>query len=186
MCAAVCHLSRRGGEESSDEDASTGLSIAGIAGIAVMSGSATALRPLAPRLLERAGESAVQEQCRRLAEWLSAWRSFLAVNEAILVEVDITPQEFAALLEIDRSDGPHGPTIGMLAACLLTRHNTSVGLVTRLCKKGYTRRVRDMRDRRQTHVQLTDRGREILAALVRAHCRELHEIRTELAPVTAV
>jgi DNA-binding MarR family transcriptional regulator len=150
-----------------------------------MSGSATALRPLAPRLLDRAGESAIQEQCRRLAEWLAAWRSFLAVNEAILVDADLTPQEFAALLEVDRSDVAHGPTIGMLAMCLQTRHNTTVGLVTRMCNKGYVRRVRDTQDRRQTHVQLTDSGRHILTALVRAHCRELDEIRTELAPVTA-
>jgi len=151
-----------------------------------MRGSATtALRPLAPRLLDRAGESAIQEQCRRLAEWMSAWRSFLAVNEAILGDADLTPQEFAALLEVDCSDAAQGPTIGMLAACLQTRHNTSVGLVTRLCKKGYLRRIRDAQDRRLTHVQLTDSGHQILTALVRAHCRELHEIRTELAPVTA-
>lgn len=151
----------------------------------VMTDRASATGAFPPCLLSRAGESAVREQCRHLAEWLAAWRSFLVVNEAILLAADVTPREFAALLEVERSDAANGPTIGMLAETLRTRHNTSVGLVTRMCRKGYVRRVRDARDRRHAHVQLTDKGRQLLSSLVSEHWRELQELRMGLTPVTA-
>ncbi|HSN17426.1 MAG TPA: MarR family transcriptional regulator [Gammaproteobacteria bacterium] len=151
-----------------------------------MADRVTHLRALPTRPANFAAESTVQEKCQRLAEWLDAWRAFFAVNDAVLTEAKVTAGEFAAMLEIDRSDEPQGPTIGMLAVRLRVRHNTSVGLVTRMSKKGYVRRVRDTRDRRQAHVQLTENGRHALTAMVLAHCRELQETRLQLAPVITI
>ena len=138
-----------------------------------------------PRSPTQPAPLTLEQQSRQLADWLATWRSFLAVNEAILVQSDITAREFAALLEVDRSDEPQGPTVGMLAKRLRIRHNTSVGLVTRMCDKGYVQRIRDAQDHRHAHVQLTDHGHQVLAGLVRAHGREFQELRMELVPVTA-
>lgn len=146
---------------------------------------ATVVSAFPPRSPSQSTEPALQSQARRLAEWLATWRSFLAINEPILLQADVTLQEFAALLEIDRSDERPGPTIGMLAESLRTRHNTSVGLITRMCKKGYVRRIRGTRDRRQAHVQLTASGRELLVSLVRAHGSKSDDLSTESARVTA-
>ena len=149
---------------------------ASMAGTATMTAHGAVIEALVPRFLSHLAELTIQEQC----QWLVTWRSLLTTNEAILVEAGVTPREFAALLEIDCSHVPHGPTIGMLAERLRTRHNTSVGLVTRMSNKGYVRRFRDPRDRRQAHVQLTDKGRQVLTTLVRAHCQAFDAIRTEL------
>lgn len=142
------------------------------------------LRPL--RSASHPAQHATQEQYERLASWLAVWRSFLAVNQTILNELDITTREFAVLLEVHCTAEPEGPTIGMLAERLQIRHNTAVGLVTRMCGKRYVRRSRDERDRRQARVRLTDDGQGILNGLVGAHYQEFREMRVELVRTRSV
>ena len=63
------------------------------------------------------------------------------------------------ILAIRAWDEPDAPTIGELAAHLLLKHHSAVGLVDRLGEHGLVERVRDEDDRRQVRVHLTAEGR---------------------------
>lgn len=121
-----------------------------------------------------------QAENQSLATWLTAWRAYVAANRKILRQFGVTAQQYAALVEINCSNTPHGLSIGELAAALQIGHNTAVQLVNILCKKGYANRSRHDFDRRIAHLKLTSSGRAALSTLIRIHHREFRNIRLEL------
>jgi DNA-binding MarR family transcriptional regulator len=72
-------------------------------------------------------------------------------------------------------------SIGDLAAELLIKHHSTVELVGRLAKAGFTRRAVDVEDRRKVLVDLTPRGEKVLADLSVSNLRELRLIARALA-----
>jgi DNA-binding MarR family transcriptional regulator len=87
------------------------------------------------------------------------------------------------MLEIWAAPEGKGLSIGALADLIHLAHNSAVGVVDQLCKKGLAARKRDPGDKRVVRVQLTDQGRMQLAALVDDHLRELNKIASDLRRV---
>jgi DNA-binding MarR family transcriptional regulator len=68
------------------------------------------------------------------------------------------------------SSGPTiGPTIGEIAAHLLIRHHSAVGLADRLAERGLAERVRGAGDRRQVRIRLTTQGKNAIRRLSTTH-----------------
>ncbi len=110
---------------------------------------------------------------RALGQFRYQIRRFLHFSEAAARAEDLEPQQHQMILAIRAWDGPDAPTIGELAAHLLLKHHSAVGLVDRLEQHGLVERVRDEGDRRQVRVHLTPEGRAKLERLSSAHRAEL-------------
>jgi DNA-binding MarR family transcriptional regulator len=110
---------------------------------------------------------------RALGQFRYQIRRFLHFSEAAARAEDLEPQQHQMILAIRAWDEPDAPTIGELAAHLLLKHHSAVGLVDRLVQHGLVERVRDGDDRRQVRVHLTAEGRAKLARLSSVHREEL-------------
>jgi DNA-binding MarR family transcriptional regulator len=71
-------------------------------------------------------------------------------------------------------------SISDLAQQLFIKHNSAVGLVDRLVRETLVVRDPSSIDRRRVELQLTGRGRRVLAKLAAMHRRELQRIGPEL------
>ena len=121
------------------------------------------------------------EDYLRLAAFRAALRKFLRSSEEIAQELGVTPQKYQALLGIRGFPGDMPPTISDLAARLHVRHNSAVGLVTRIEQEGYVRREKSALDHRRIHVHLTPKGHAMLNRLAEAHREELRRIGPEIS-----
>ncbi len=86
-------------------------------------------------------------------------RKLSAHAHSIVVEFDLTPPQFHALLFCRRKDNP---SMKNLCQHLYLTSATVTGIVDRLEEKGLVSRVRDLVDRRSVKVQVTDAGEELL------------------------
>ena len=115
-----------------------------------------------------------------LASFRAALRKFLRASEDLAHSVGITPQQHQALLAVRGYPGEIAPSVGDLAVRLQLRHNSAVGLVTRLEKQGFVKREPSKRDQRRMHVKLTPKGHALLDKLTEAHRSELRHIGPEI------
>ena len=115
-----------------------------------------------------------------LAAFRTALRKFLRTSEEIAHGLGLTPQKHQAMLAVRGFPGDHPPTIGQLAAKLHVRHNSAVGLITRIEKEGYVKREKSKLDQRRIHVRLTPKGQAVLDKLTEAHRIELRHIGPEI------
>lgn len=115
-----------------------------------------------------------------LAAFRAALRKFMRTSEDIAHGLGLTPQQHQAMLAVRGYPGEEQPTMGQLAARLQVRHNSAVGLVTRLVKLGYVRRDTSSQDQRRVHISLTPKGHAILDKLTEAHRIELKRIGPEI------
>lgn len=115
-----------------------------------------------------------------LASFRAALRKFLRTSEDIAHNLGLTPQRHQAMLAVRGFPGDELPTVGQLAARLHIRHNSAVGLVTRLVNEGYLRREKSKLDQRRMHVRLTPKGQTILDKLTEAHRAELRHIGPDI------
>lgn len=111
-----------------------------------------------------------------LASFRYAVRRYLAFAEAGARSVGLTSQQHQALLAIKAHPVSKPMSIGDLAAQLLIKHHSTVELIGRLEKAGYTQRSMDDDDRRKVLVSLTDHGEAVLAALSANNLNELRVI----------
>jgi DNA-binding MarR family transcriptional regulator len=119
----------------------------------------------------------------RILLWRSSVQSFLHGSKSILKRHGVNTRAYHAMLEIWATRGGEGLSIGSLAGLIHVAHNSAVGVADQLCRKGLAVRKRDASDRRVVHLQLTDEGRAVLAALVDDHLRELDKVSAELRQV---
>jgi len=120
------------------------------------------------------------EDYAQLAAFRRVLRGFLRFSELAAAEVGLTAQHYQAML-ILRSCPPEQPvSISELAAQLLIKHNSAVGLVDRLEQQRLILRESSSIDRRKIELRLTRRGREVLAKLASMHHRELQRIGPDL------
>lgn len=115
-----------------------------------------------------------------LASFRAALRKFLRTSEDIAHNLGLTPQRHQAMLAVRGFPGDEPPTVGHLAAKLHIRHNSAVGLVTRLVNEGYLRREKSKVDQRRQHVRLTPKGQALLDKLTEAHRTELRHIGPDI------
>jgi DNA-binding MarR family transcriptional regulator len=112
----------------------------------------------------------------QLAAFRRALRQFLHFSEQAAAHAGLTARYYQAMLIIRGC--PHDQCINVndLARELLIRHNSAVGLVDRLTRKGLITRKPSMTDRRKVELRLTGAGRKVLAKLAAMHRNELRRI----------
>lgn len=116
-----------------------------------------------------------------MAELRYALRKFMRFSERAARQAGCSPQKYQALLAIKGFPGREQITIGELAEKLQTRHHSAVGLVNRLVKENYARRVPGEKDRRQVFIALTEKGEALLERLARIHREQWREMAPHVA-----
>ncbi len=112
---------------------------------------------------------------RRLLELRNGLRRFVHWSEQQARNAGITPAQHQLLLAVRGHPGGT-PTVTDIAAHLLLRHHSAVGLVDRAVAAGLLERCSDPDDLRLVRVELTERGAAVLAALTAQHQEELERI----------
>jgi DNA-binding MarR family transcriptional regulator len=100
-------------------------------------------------------------------------RKFLAFSESGAVAQAITPQQHQALLAIKAHDAAEPMSVSELAACLLIKTHSAVGLVGRLVDRGMVERQPSERDRRRILLRLTRAGGRVLETISRKNLGKL-------------
>lgn len=116
-----------------------------------------------------------------LASFRYGVRRYLAFAEANARSVGLTSQQHQALLAIKVHTAKKPMSIGDLAADLLIKHHSTVELVGRLEKGGFTQRSVDPHDARKVLVALTPVGEKMLGDLSTRNLRELRLISPAFA-----
>jgi DNA-binding MarR family transcriptional regulator len=124
---------------------------------------------------------------RRLAQFRYELRRFLWFSEKSARTAGVTPQQHQLLLGVAGHTGRGWATISELAEFLQERHNAVVGLADRALQRGLVEKHSVARDHRFVRVELTAKGRRILAGLAALHRRELRRFERRIrlqAPVS--
>jgi len=117
---------------------------------------------------------------RALAAFRYRIRVFLSRSERAARGIGLEPQQHHLLLAIRAARETADPTIGSLAAELLLKHHSVVGLVDRLQARGLVSRHSHPADRRQVCVRLTREGEALLAQLTGALLEEYRTMGPEI------
>ncbi|MDE3111084.1 MAG: MarR family transcriptional regulator [Acidobacteriota bacterium] len=112
-----------------------------------------------------------------LAKFRYGIRQFLRFSENAARDSGVTPQQHQLMLGVAGFTGRGSANISELAEFLQERHNAVVELVNRASRAGLVRREISASDRRVVRVELTPRGRAILARLSALHRDEMERIR---------
>jgi DNA-binding MarR family transcriptional regulator len=115
-----------------------------------------------------------------LASFRRSLRSFLAFSEQAARAAGLTPQQHQAILAIRGFSARRGMTVGDLAAHLLLKHHTAVGLVDRLVRARLVVRKLDPRDRRRVLLKLAPQATRALEILSAQHLIEMRRNAPEL------
>ncbi|HLY17447.1 MAG TPA: MarR family transcriptional regulator [Bryobacteraceae bacterium] len=110
---------------------------------------------------------------RALGKFRYQIRRFQHFSEMAARAEDLEPQQHQMMLAIRTWEEPDAPTVGDLAAHLLLKHHSVVGLIDRLAERGLVERVRGESDRRNVRVHLTPEGFTKLERLSSVHREEL-------------
>jgi len=121
----------------------------------------------------------------RLAAFRQGLREFLRFSEGAAEHAGLLTQHYQAMLILRACPEGLTITINDLARQLLIKHNSAVGLVDRLAREGLVKRAVSATDRRKVELQLSARGRQVLARLAAMHRRELERIGPELKRLIA-
>ncbi|HVV36697.1 MAG TPA: helix-turn-helix domain-containing protein [Acidimicrobiales bacterium] len=120
--------------------------------------------------------SVTDQDYRNLLALRTALRQFLHWSEQRAQAAGLTPAQHQLLLAVRGHDGAAAPTIGDIAAHLLLRHHSAVGLVDRAEEAGLVVRRRDDDDRRIVRVALTAKGDRVLESLSADHLDEIRRL----------
>jgi len=121
----------------------------------------------------------------RLAAFRQGLREFLRFSEEAAEREGLSTQHYQAMLILRACPEGERVSINDLARQLLIKHNSAVGLVDRLVKEGLARRGASSADRRKVELELSARGRQVLAKLAATHRAELERIGPELKRLIA-
>jgi DNA-binding MarR family transcriptional regulator len=110
---------------------------------------------------------------RRLLQLRTGLRRFLRWSERQAESAGLTPAQHQLLLAIRGHSDPRGPTIGDVAAYLLLRHHSAVGLVDRAEAAGLLTRSQDPDNLSAVRLRLTEEGSHQLEGLSELHLEEL-------------
>jgi DNA-binding MarR family transcriptional regulator len=113
---------------------------------------------------------------KTLLELRTGLRRFLRWSEQQAQAVGLPPAQHQLLLAIRGHPDPKGPTIGDVAAHLLLRHHSAVGLVDRAESAGLVVRGDDAENQSVVRLRLTKKGSQQLEALSELHLDELSHL----------
>ena len=116
------------------------------------------------------------EDYRLLAEFRKTIREFLHFSEQAAVLAGITPAQHQAMLVIRGALGDDSVIIRDLAERLHIKHQSAVGLFSRMEKAGLINKLHDPSDKRRVYLRLTEHGKRLLGGLSAAHKSELKRI----------
>jgi DNA-binding MarR family transcriptional regulator len=117
---------------------------------------------------------------RNLADFRYQLRRFLHFSEEAATRFHLPSQQHQLLLQIAGAAPGEVTSVAYLANRLCLRHHTVVELAVRCEQAGLVFRRADPLDRRVNVLDLTETGRDMLAALAEDHARELHELGPRL------
>ena len=112
----------------------------------------------------------------RLLELRTGLRRFQYWSEESAREAGLTPSQHDLLVAVRGHGDRRGPSIGDLAAYLMLRHHSTVGLVDRAEAAGLVTRQGDAEDLRVVRIRLTPKGTRALERLTGAHSEELRRL----------
>jgi len=115
-----------------------------------------------------------------LAAFRYSLRQFLSFSEKAAAGVGLTQQQYQALLAVRAHPGPGLLTISDLAAQMLIKHHSAVGMVNRLEQQGMVRREPQADDGRKVGIRLTPTGERVFDRLASSHRGELRRIGPDL------
>jgi DNA-binding MarR family transcriptional regulator len=124
------------------------------------------------------------EDYRRLLQFRVDLRRFLHWSEEMAEKAGVTPAQHQLLLAIRGHAGAEGPTIGDVAAYLLLRHHSAVGLVDRAVKAGMIERREDPVDRRVVRLSLSALGSQTLQRLSELHLEEIKRLAPRIQAIS--
>jgi len=116
-----------------------------------------------------------------LAAFRYRLRQFLAFSEKSAASVGLTQQQYQALLAVRANIGPALLSISDLAAQMLIKHHSAVGMVNRLEEQGMVRREPSPVDGRKVGIRLTPSGMRVFDKLASTHRGELRRIGADLS-----
>lgn len=109
------------------------------------------------------------EDYRRVLAFRTELRRFVQWSEQTAKASGMTPALHQLLLAVRGLSSDRPPTIGDVAEMLLTRHHSTVELVTRAEDGGLLIRQRDEDNHREVRLSLTHHGATQLTELTRKH-----------------
>jgi DNA-binding MarR family transcriptional regulator len=113
---------------------------------------------------------------RRLLELRTGLRRFLRWSEQAAQAAGLTPTQHQLLLAVRGHPDPRGPTVGDVAAHLLLRHHSAVGLIDHAQAAGLVTRGPDADNSSAVRLRLTERGARQLETLSELHVEELSHL----------
>ncbi len=120
------------------------------------------------------------EEFQALAEFRFQIRRFLSFSEQAAARAGLETRQHQLLLSVKALALRGEVTIGGLAAHLMRRHHSIVGMVDRLEQHGLVERSRSQADKRHVYVRLTPEGEQILHRLSLDHRAELQSAAPSL------
>jgi len=117
-----------------------------------------------------------QREYEILAAFRYTLRRFLAFSDAAAARVGLTQQQYQAMLAVRAHSGEAPISISELAATMLVKHHSAVGMVDRLEELGMLKRERSDGDKRKVGLRLTARGLQVFERLATAHRAELRRV----------
>ena len=113
------------------------------------------------------------DEFQALAELRYLGRKFLRFSKDLLQEkAGLNPEQYEALLAIKAFPG-ESLTISQLSERLQVKHHSAVNIVDRLVERKLIRRQAGEKDRRERHLELTEKGQKLIDELASVHYREL-------------
>ena len=120
------------------------------------------------------------DEFQALAELRYLGRKFLRFSKDLLQEkAGLNPEQYEALLAIKAFPGEH-LTISQLSERLQVKHHSAVNIVDRLVERKLIRRRAGEKDRRERHLELTDKGEKLIDELATVHYAELAKRSEEM------
>ena len=117
------------------------------------------------------------------ASWQRLQGAYAAAFKALeraLIPLGSTLPQVQALVVV--AHGPHPVTPSRLAAALALETQTVTGTVDRMEQRGWVERVRDLPDRRELRLQITDAGQSFLLEATAVMEQTLAQLFAGLAP----
>ena len=120
------------------------------------------------------------EDYEALADLRYLGRKFLRFSKDLLrAKLGLNPEQYEALLAIKAFPGK-SLTISQLSERLQVKHHSAVNIADRLSDRKLIRRQAGKRDRRERHLELTDKGEKLIEELATVHYTELSNRREEM------
>jgi DNA-binding MarR family transcriptional regulator len=118
-------------------------------------------------------EAITEQEYRALAELRHRLRRFLQEGDTTARQAGLEPQQYLMLLAIRGLPEGQTATISVLAERLSLRHHSTVELIDRMAVRGYLRRLRGKKDRRQVVLFVQPKGEKLLEKVVAQRIIEL-------------